>query len=152
MLDINLLISKCKKYLSNGFKKELRVSRKPIIKKSIFIYNEKAKENDCEGSVTFVPSTRWLLKFMPGNGLSLRRKTSVAEKDPSRLIDKLVSSILHIRLSAAKYNYSPVNIIAMDDTFVWSDMVSDTTVDKTGARTVTMKPTGNEKCQQKRME
>ena len=41
---------------------------------------------------------------------------------------------------------SPTNIIAMDETPVWSNMVSDTTVDKTGARTVTMKATGHEKC------
>ena len=95
------------------------------MKKSLSIYNEKAKENDCEGSITFVASTRWLLKFKHKNGLSLSRKTSVAEKDPSRLIDKLVSSILHVRRFATKYNYSPVNIIAMDDTLVWSDVVSD---------------------------
>ena len=47
---------------------------------------------------------------------------------------------------AAKYNYLPGNIIAMDETPVWADMVSDTTVDKTGARTITMKSTGHEKC------
>ena len=41
---------------------------------------------------------------------------------------------------------SPTNIIAMDETPVWSNMVSDTTVDKTGARTVTMKSAGHEKC------
>ena len=34
----------------------------------------------------------------------------------------------------------------MDETPVWSNMVSDTTVDKTGARTVTMKSAGHEKC------
>ena len=41
---------------------------------------------------------------------------------------------------------SPTNIIAMDETPVWLNMVSDTTVDKTGARTVTMKSAGHEKC------
>ena len=83
---------------------------------------------------------------MRRNGLSLRRKTSVAEKDPSSLIDKLVSSILHVGRFAAKYNYSTVNIIAMDDAPVWSDMVSDTTVDKTGTCSVTMKSADHEKC------
>ena len=73
---------------------------------------------------------------MRRNGLSLRRKTSVAQKDPSRLIDKLVSYIFYARRFAAKYNYSQSNIIAMDETPVWMDMVSDTTVDKTGSRTV----------------
>ena len=125
--------------------KGLRVSRKLIMKKALFVYNEKAKENDSENSKTFVASTGWLQKFMHRNGLSLRRKTSVAQKDPSKLIDKLVSYILHARRYASKYNYLPSNIIAMDETPVWSDMISDTTVHKTGDKTVTMKTTGHEK-------
>ena len=49
-------------------------------------------------------------------------KPLVAQKGPySRLIDKLVSYIFYVRRFAAKYNYSPANIIAMDETFVWSD-------------------------------
>ena len=34
----------------------------------------------------------------------------------------------------------------MDETPVWADIVSDTTVDKTGTLTITMKSTGHEKC------
>ena len=34
----------------------------------------------------------------------------------------------------------------MDEKPVWLDMVSNTTVDKTGARTVTMKSTGRQNC------
>jgi hypothetical protein len=132
-------------WIYNRRDKGLRVSRKLIMKKALFIYEEKAKNNNCENSVKFTASTGWLQKFMRRNGLSLRRKTSVAQKDPSRLIDKLVSYILYTRRFAAKYNYSPSNIIAMDETPVWMDMVSDTTVHKTGARTVTMKSTGHEK-------
>ena len=116
------------------------------MKKALYIYNEKLKENDCDGGTIFVASTGWSQKFMRRNGLSLRRKTSVAQKDPSKLIDKLVSYIINARRFAAKYNYFPGNIIAMDETPVWADMVSDTTVDKTGARTITMKSTGHEKC------
>ena len=33
----------------------------------------------------------------------------------------------------------------MDETPVWSDMVSETTVDTTGKKTVTLKSTGHEK-------
>ena len=57
-----------------------------------------------------------------------------------------LSYILHVRHFAAKHNYSPANIIAMDDRAVWLDMVSDTTVGKTGVCTVIMKSTGHEKC------
>ena len=52
---------------------------------------------------------------MRRNGLSLRRKTSVSQKDPSKLIDKLVSYIISAWRFAAKYNYSRGNIIAMDE-------------------------------------
>ena len=79
-------------------------------------------------------------------GLSLRWKTSVAQKGPSRLIDKLVSYILHARHCAAKYNYSATNVIAMDEMPVWSDVVSDTIVNMTGAREVTVKSAGHEEC------
>ena len=116
-------------WIYNRLEKGLRVSRKRIMKKSLFIYNEKAT-----GKVTSIASTRRLLWFMRKNGLSLRQKTSAAQRDPSRLIDKSVSYILHVRRFAAKYNYSPINIIAMDDTPVLLDMISDTTVDKTGAQ------------------
>ena len=62
------------------------------------------------------------------------------------MIDKLVSYIINARRFAAKYNYLPGNIIAMDETAVWAGMVSDTTVDKTGAHRITIKSTGREKC------
>ena len=42
-------------------------------------------------SVEFKTSRGWLEKFMRRNNLSLWRKTSVAQKDPDKLIAKLVS-------------------------------------------------------------
>ena len=84
---------------------------------------------------------------MRRNGLSLKWKISVAHKDPSWFIDQLVSYVLHTWRLAAKYNYSSSNIIAMDEKPVWADMVCGATTDNTGARTVTMKSSGNEKYQ-----
>ena len=92
------------KWIDNQQEKELRVSQKVIMKKHLFIYSEKANKNDCEDSVIFVASTEGLQKFMCRNGLSLKRKTSVAQKDPSRLTDKLVSYILHVKRFANKCN------------------------------------------------
>ena len=60
---------------------------------------------------------------MRRNELPLKRKTSVAQKNTSRLIYKLVSYMLHIRRFTAKHNYSPANIIAMDEKpvgWIWS--------------------------------
>ena len=82
---------------------------------------------------------------MQRNGLSLRRKTSIAQKDPDRVIDKLVAFVLQVRRLSSKHNYQPADIITMDETPVWSDMISDTTIDITGSKTVTVKSTGHEK-------
>ena len=41
------------------------------------------------------------------------------------------------------YNYSPGSIIAMDETPVWSDMVGETTVDKTDRKRIPLKTTGH---------
>ena len=119
----------------------MRVSRKLIRYKAKNIYNDKnPEEND-----KFMASPGWVDKFMARHGLSLRRKTTVAQKDPEQLIDKLVVYVLHIRRFCMKYNYLPSSIIAMDETPVWNNMVSDVTVEKSGKETISMKTTGHEK-------
>ena len=44
----------------------------------------------------FIPSNSWLVKFMTGNNLSLRRKITIAQKDPSHLTGKLVGYVIHV--------------------------------------------------------
>ena len=57
----------------------LRVSRKLIMFKAKAIYNEKCGNNEAlkDG---FIASNGWLVKFMHRNNLSLRRRTTVAQK------------------------------------------------------------------------
>ena len=93
----------------------------------------------------FKASRGWLAKFMKRNGLSLRRKTSIAQQDPERMIAKLVSYVIQVRRLQKKHEYSLSDIIAMDETPVWCDMVSETTIDATGKKTITLKTTGHEK-------
>ena len=66
------------------------------------------------------------------------------QKDPDQLIDKLVSFVLHVSRLAMKHPYDVANIITIDETPVWADMVFVTTVDDTGKNTVTVKTTGHE--------
>ena len=73
---------------------------------------------------------------MRRNVFLLHRKTATAQQDPERLIDKLILYILHGRRLSFKYKYLPSSIIAMDETSVWSDMVSNTAIDKQGAKSV----------------
>ena len=44
-----------------------------------------------------------------------------------------------------QYNFAPHNIVVMDETAVWNDMVSETTVETTSVKDVPMKSAGHEK-------
>ena len=84
--------------------------------------------------------------FICKNGLSSRWKISVGQNYPLKLIDKLVSYIINAWRFPAKYNYLPGNLIALDETAVWTGRILDTTVDNLGVRTIILKSTGHEKC------
>ena len=60
-------------------------------------------------------------------------------------MDKLMLYILHACRLSIKYKYSPSSIIVMDETSVWNDMVSNTTIDMQGTKSVCLKTTGHEK-------
>ena len=92
----------------------------------------------------FEASKVWLDKFTQGHGLSLRRQTSATQKDPDLLVAKISSYVLRVcRLREFSYQFS--DIIAFDETSVWADMVSSTTIDVTGTKTISLKTTGHEK-------
>ena len=91
---------------------------------------------------SFVASSGWLQRFMSRHGLAIKRKT---QKDPEKLIDKLIGHILQIRRQRGKITYHDKDIIVMDETAVWQDMVSNTTVDNVGESTILLKTTGHEK-------
>ena len=82
---------------------------------------------------------------MGRNGLSVRRRTTKSQKDPERLIDKLIAYILQVRRQRNRLSYSHSDIIAMDETAVWQDMLSSTTVDNIGEKSIWLKTTGHEK-------
>ena len=113
-------------WIDNRRTRGLRVSCKLIMKKAEMVYQDITQESTAKD---FKGSRGWLCRFMKRNGLSLRRKTSVAQQDPERLVSKIVSYVIQVRRLQMKHNYSPCNIIAMDETPVWCDMVSETTVD-----------------------
>ena len=67
---------------------------------------------------------------MRRHGLSIRRRTTEAQKNPSQLIDKLCAYIIKVRILHQRVNYDMQDIIAMDETAVWNDMIANTTVEK----------------------
>ena len=122
----------------------LRVSRKLIMFKAKAIFNEKCSYDE-PLKESFVASNGWLVRFMKRNHLSLCRRTTIAQKDPSHLVSKLVGYVMHVQRLSINCNYAPDSVIAMDKTAVWSDMVGNTTINSTGAKEVALKSTGNEK-------
>ena len=123
----------------------LRLLRKLVMKKTQLLYQEMSTSEGILENEEFKTSRGWLEKFMHRNNLSLRRKTSIAQKGTEKLIAKLVSHVIQIRRMQKANNYQDAQIFAMDETPVWSDTVSQTTVDACGKKTITMKTTGHEK-------
>ena len=56
------------------------------------IYDEKCGDNE-ELKAGFVASNGWLTKFMKRNNLSVRKQTTIAQKDSSHLTTKLVKYV-----------------------------------------------------------
>ena len=119
------------------------VSRKQTIARSSSF--QQVDNEESPSHIDFKASRGWLTKFKKRNGLSLRRKTSVAQQDPERMIAKVVSYVTRVRWLQKKHKYSHSNINAMDDTPVWCDMVAETTIDAVGKKSITLKTTGHEK-------
>ena len=101
-----------------------------ISHKARAIHEQKCKA--WQVSPSFIASNGWLLKCMARNGLSVRRRTTESKKDP----DKLIAYILQVRRQKSRHSYNHSDIIAMDDTAVWQDMLSSTTVDKAGENSI----------------
>ena len=100
-------------------------------------------------NLTHLKNLKYLLPVVDGyetlcqNGLSLGRRTLIAQKDPEQLIGKLVSFVIQARRLQMKSNFKPSQIYAMDEIPVWQDMVRTTT--KQGSKDVVLKSTGHEK-------
>jgi len=82
-------------WIENRRSRGLRVSCKLIMKKAAMTYSG-MKESGADDD-NFKASRGWLRRFMKRNGLSLRRKTSVAQQDPERMVAKLVSYVIQVR-------------------------------------------------------
>ena len=91
------------------------------MRKAKYVDNEIYKDEMVKEE--FLASKGWFDRFMKRHGLSLCRKTAVAQKDPDMLIGKLLSYILQIRRLRTNFDYQFSDIIAMDETPIWADMV-----------------------------
>ena len=137
-----LVENKVVEWIYDRREKHLSVSRVLIMKKAKAIYDELP---DSQKSESFVASRGWLEKFMRRHRPSLRRRTSIGQKDPQQLINRLMSYVIHARRMQMRCNFKASQIYAMDETSVWQDMVGTTTVSNVGSQDVVLKSTGHEK-------
>lgn len=70
-----------------------------------------------------------------------------AQKEARHFTEKLLKFVTFTLWIIEKKKIQKKNILAMDETAMWSDMVGSTTVDLKGARSVPLKTTGHEKSQ-----
>ena len=96
------------------------------------ILQDESVGDDLSAKEAFVAPQGWLEKFIKRNYLSLHRQTTTAQKDPSHVINKTVAYLLQAHRLSDKFKYNPASIIAMDETAVWADTTTSTTVETTG--------------------
>lgn len=97
------------------------------------------------GNQSFKASCGWLRSFMKRHNISFRRATHIAQKLPSELDEKRQNFLAYIIRMRRMRQYDLSHIGNMDETPIWVDMPGNSTLHQAGAKTVSMKTTGNEK-------
>ena len=93
----------------------------------------------------FKVSSGWLQKFMIRHSLSLRSKTSISQKLPAQLEKKIECFLNEVRILRSQYLYPFEDIINMDETPMFFDMVPSKTLPKKGVKEVRIRSSGAEK-------
>ncbi|KAL3069256.1 hypothetical protein niasHT_034486 [Heterodera trifolii] len=106
--------------------KKVRVTRNMIAAQAIKL------SADYEEMQNFAASHGWLDKFMHRHKFSLRRPTTVAQKEPSAYKNVIINFILYIQQLIHKNNYT--HVYAADETAVWLDPGGGTCVAEKGSK------------------
>ena len=90
---------------------------------------------------SFMASRGWAQKFMRWNDIVVRAKTTVAQKLPATLEKKMTKFHAAVK-EAIKQNQYPLELIGnMDETSMYFDMASNTTIEKKGTKSVSIRTT-----------
>ena len=93
----------------------------------------------------FKAGNHWCQRFMKRHGLSLRQKTTLAQRLPDDYEEKIVRFHRFIIDRRKEHNY-PLHVIAnMDETPLTFDMPPNRTIHNTGEKAIKIRTTGNEK-------
>ena len=106
---------------------------------------EKAKELITPISPSFVASNPWLRGFMRRHNWSLRARTSLSQKLPAQLEQKLTNFFTEVEKAKISGRYPLALIGNMDETPMYFDLVPSRTIERTGAKEVLVHTTGADK-------
>ena len=121
---------------------ELRDMQAPVTIEDICNY---AREVVKPVSPGFQASNGWVAGFMKRHDLCLRAKTSLAQRLPKDLEEKIQSFHAFVVDKRAEDEFDDHLIVNMDETPVYFDLVPGKTVNEKGAKSVLVRTTGNEK-------
>ena len=94
---------------------------------------------------TFKFSSKWLEGFLARYDLCNRRRTTVSQQLPPDLFEKQNVFLSYILYRRIQHDYPLKYIGNMDETPMWFDLPSNTTIDHKGTKTVTIRTTGHER-------
>ena len=93
----------------------------------------------------FCASRGWLSRSLVRNKSTIRRSTTTGQKLPTQLSQKRIDFILYNKRHRESYQFGSSIIVNMDETLMWADMPSSTTITEKGSKTVPINSTGHEK-------
>ena len=121
------------------------VTRKMITNKAITLSRNQEFLEDCPDVTTFKFSSKWLDGFLTRYNLCNRRRTTVSQQLPSDLLEKQNVFLSYILYRRIQHDYPLKYIGNMDETPMFFDLPSNTTIDHKGTKTVTIRTTGHER-------
>jgi hypothetical protein len=126
------------------FKQEYEVKKNPVSRKLLV---RKAREIDIRApTLTGLNFSKgWLDRFLKRHHIVLRRTTTVCQKPPADYVEKLVRFILYVRKVCIDNGLTADQILACDETAVWIDPSSSTTLAPCGSRDVPVSSAGHSK-------
>ena len=90
-------------------------------------------------------TTGWVEKFCSRHNVVQRRITTQCQKAPKDYGDKVIKFVLYLKELRKKHNFEFGDIIGCDETGVWLDAASSTTLAPKGVKDVPVKTTGHNK-------
>jgi len=105
----------------------------------------KALELVATSHPTFKASRGWASRFMARHDLTLRSKTSMAQRLPCDLEDKIASFNDFVKRQRESDEFEDELIVNMDETPVYFDLVPNRTIDVKGRKSIRVRTTASDK-------